>query len=318
MDQKQKMKEKFNIVFFGTPEFAIPSLEKLIEEGFKVVGIVTQPDRAKGRNLKLSSSPVKVLAEKNNIIIIQPENINDIKFIKELKSLKPDIFVIIAYGKILPKEIIYLPTFDSVNIHASLLPKYRGASPIQSVILNGEKETGVTIMKMDENMDTGPILSQEKIQISPSVEFNKLHDKLADLGAELLNKTLISYFAHDLKLIKQNDKGASYTKIIKKEDGYINWHDSAVQLERKIRAFNPWPGTFTHLNNKKLKIIEVNKTDKKNTFAPGTMFFDNGEIYIACQDKCLLIKKLQFESGKELKNDQFIAGHKNLDNEILN
>lgn len=317
MAQKEKMKEKFRIVFFGTPEFALPSLKKLIAEGFKVAGAVTKPDRAQGREMKVIASPVKIFAQENKIPVLQPEKINDPDFINQLKGLKPDLFVVVAYGKILPKEIIYLPTFDSLNLHASLLPKYRGASPLQAAILNGDEETGVTIIKMDENMDTGPILAQEKIKIEKNIRLPELHDALAVLGAGLLAKTLVSYFAHDLKLIKQNDLKATYTKIIQKEDGHLNGQEKALNIERKIRAFNPWPGTFGFIDDQKLKIIEAELTGQESRLAPGTLFFDRGKIYLATQDQLLLIKKLQQEGGKVLESGPFIAGHKEMDKKIL-
>jgi methionyl-tRNA formyltransferase len=230
----------------GTAELSCASLEKLAEK-FSVVAVVTQPDKPKGRELKLQFSPVKILAEKLRLPALQPLKARDEKFISELRELKPDLIVVVAYGQILPQTILDLPKFGCLNVHTSLLPKYRGASPIQSAILNGEVETGVTITKMDAGLDTGQIISQASTPILHEDNSQTLHDRLAQLGAELLVETIPDYVAGKIQPKPQPAEGMSYAAKIKKEDGKIDWNQPAEKILNRLRAFTPWPGAFTFL-----------------------------------------------------------------------
>jgi len=315
--QERKMKENFKIVFFGTPAFALPSLEELVKHGYKISACVTRPDTVKGRHLKITKSEVKKMAEKYNLPVFQPSEINDKQFFLNLKKIQPALFIVVAYGKILPKKIIDLPMFGTLNIHASLLPKYRGASPIHYALLNGDKVTGVTIMKMDEHMDTGPIVSQKEVKIVPKETLSSLHDKLAKEGARLLLETLPDYFSYNLKLQKQDDSKASYTKILKKEDGHLDWQEPALKIERKIRAFNPWPGTFSYIRGKFLKILEAQATSILVDKKPGYFFYKKNRIYVSSSDNLLEIKKLQLEGKNPLGAEEFINGQPNLNGVFL-
>ena len=235
-----------NIVFIGTAELSCASLEKLAEQ-HSVAAVVTQPDKPKGRELKLTPSPVKLLAEKLRLPLLQPAKARDEKFIAELRALKPDLIVVVAYGQILPQTILDLPAHGCLNVHTSLLPQYRGAAPIQWAIADGEPETGVTIMKMDAGLDTGPILSVRRTPILPTDNSQTLHDRLAQLGAELLAETIPAYVAGKIQPQPQPAEGASYAAKIKKEDGRVDWNSPAEKIWNRLRAFTPWPGAFTFL-----------------------------------------------------------------------
>src|ERR1035441_3540647 len=236
------------IIFMGTAELSCASLEKLCaDQSFQVVTVVTQPDKPKGRELKLTPSPVKILAEKLSLPVLQPLKARDEQFISELRELKSDLMVVVAYGQILPQTILDLPQFACLNVHTSLLPKYRGAAPIQWAIANGDAETGVTIMKMDAGLDTGPVLATRRTPILPTDDAQTLHDRLAQLGAELLAETIPGYVAGNILPQPQPAAGASYAAKIKKDDGRIDWSLPAKRIWNRLRAFTPWPGGFTFL-----------------------------------------------------------------------
>ncbi len=305
-------------VFFGTPKFAAIILEKLINTGYVPKAVICNPDEPVGRKQILTPLPVKVLADKNKIPILQPEKLRDnSEFVNQLKKLKPDLAIVAAYGKILPKEILEIPKHGFINVHGSLLPKYRGASPIQSAVLNGDKETGITIMKIDKEIDHGPIISNVKIQISNDDTFESLSQKLAISGADLLIKIIPDYIFGKIKSIKQDHSKATYTKIIKKEDGKIDWSKSAEEIERMTRAFYPWPTVYTFVNLKKLlKILEagvLNGGNKKT----GEVFLKNNELAVQCGKNILTIKKLQLEGGKVLSAKEFLNGHKDFIGSVL-
>src|SRR5690348_4618431 len=239
------MKE-LKVVFMGTAELSCPSLAALADDRqFSVVAVVTQPDRPRGRELKWQPSPVKTLALKSGRPVLQPAKARDETFIAELGRLNPDLIVVVAYGHILPQAILDLPRYGCLNVHTSLLPKYRGAAPIQWAIANGDVETGVTLMQMDAGLDTGPIVSQRRTPIDPDDDSAKLHDRLAQLGAELLVETIPGYVAGTLRPMPQPAEGASYAAKIKKEDGRIDWTLPAEKIRNRLRAFTPWPGAFT-------------------------------------------------------------------------
>ena len=236
------------IVFMGTAELSCASLEKLAANGnFSVAAVVTQPDKPKGRDLRLTPSPVKVLAEKLNLPVLQPLKARDEQFITQIRDLQPDLMVVVAYGQILPQRLLDVPRHGCLNVHTSLLPKYRGAAPIQWAIADGEPETGVTLMKMDAGLDTGPVLAIRRTPILPADDSQTLHDRLAQLGAELLVETIPAYMAGTLVPRPQPESGANYAAKIKKEDGRIDWTWPAEKIWNRLRAFTPWPGAFAFL-----------------------------------------------------------------------
>ncbi|HEY3930946.1 MAG TPA: methionyl-tRNA formyltransferase [Verrucomicrobiae bacterium] len=301
------------IVFMGTAELSCASLEKLArDKNFQIAAVVTQPDKPKGRELKLQFSPVKNLAEKLKLLVLQPAKARDEKFISELRELKPDLIVVAAYGQILPQTILDLPKFGCVNVHTSLLPKYRGASPIQSAILNGETETGVTIMKMDAGLDTGEIISQTRTPILPEDNSQTLHDRLAQLGAELLVEIIPDYVAGKILPKRQPTEGASCAAKIKKEDGKIDWNEPAEKILNRLRAFTPWPGAFTFLKTEeKSQLLKIWKADVSgNSGQTGTVLSaDKNGIVVACGKNALRILELQREGGRRLSAQEFLAGH---------
>ena len=323
-------------IFMGTAELSCASLERLAgDEHFSVVAVVTQPDKPKGRELMLTPSPVKNLAEKLMVPVLQPLKARDDKFIAELRELKPDLMVVVAYGQILPQAILDLPPHGCINVHTSLLPKYRGAAPIQWAIANGETETGVTIMKMDAGLDTGPILTTRRTPILPADDSQSLHDRLAQLGAELLIETIPDYVAGKIQPQLQPAEGSTYAAKIKKEDGKIDWSQPAVQIWNRIRAFTPWPGAFTFLPDQTLvgrasprAVAEISQTERlagslappqllkiwkvelagKNGPAGLILFADKTGIVIGCGQNSLRILELQREGGRRLTVEHFLAG----------
>ena len=300
------------IIFMGTAELSCASLEKLAgDKNVSVVAIVSQPDKPKGRELKLTPSPVKVLAENLNLPVLQPLKARDEKFIGELRALKPDLMVVVAYGQILPQNILDLPKFGCLNVHTSLLPKYRGAAPIQWAIADGEPETGVTIMKMDAGLDTGPMLATRRTPILPTDDSQILHDRLAQLGAELLAETIPDYIAGKITPQPQPAAGSTYAAKIKKEDGQIVWSQPAVQIWNRLRAFTPWPGAFTYLHAEpKPQLLKIWKAEVVGNSGPtGTVLAaDKTGIVVGCGEDSLRILELQREGGKRLTAEQFLAG----------
>jgi len=317
----------------GTADLSCASLELLArDERFSVIAVVTQPDKPKGRDLKLTPSPVKILAEKLGLPVLQPLKARDEKFIGELRELKPDIMLVVAYGQILPQAMLDLPPHGCLNVHTSLLPKYRGAAPIQWAIADGEPETGVTIMQMDAGLDTGPILSTRRTPILPTDDSQILHDRLAHLGAELLVKTIPDYVAGEILPQPQPATGSTFAAKIKKEDGRINWSQPAVQIWNRLRAFTPWPGAFTFLAGetepqvihattnpqKSLPIIvpprpqllKIWKAEvvQRSGRAGEILSADKTGIIVGCGQNALRILELQREGGKRLPADRFLAG----------
>ena len=302
------------IVFMGTAELASASLLALTRQpGFAVVAVATQPDRPGGRRLQLQPSPVKQTARAEKIPVLQPDRARDEKFIDELRQLQPDLIVVAAYGQMLPPAILELPPHGCLNVHTSLLPKYRGASPIQSAILNDEAETGVTIMKIDAGLDTGDILAQIPTPIRAEDNSQTLHDRLAQLGAELLVQTIPEYVAGRIPLRTQPVAGVSHAAKIKKHDGRLDWYQPARILWNRIRAFTPWPGAFTWLpgtpGNKLLKIWQAEVVECSG--APGEILAaDKSGIVIACGQNALRILEMQLQGGRRLAAREFLAGHR--------
>lgn len=304
--------QKYNIIFTGTPKFAVPSLQALIkDERFWTSTVVTAPDVKIGRKQILTPPSVKVVAEKHGITILQPEKITSIT--DKISNLNPDLIVVVAYGQIIPESILTIPKFGCLNLHASLLPKYRGASPIQSAILNGDKKTGVTLMKMDTGLDTGPIIAHETVEIADKETGETLHDKLAKLSAEVLIKYLPQYLDGLLKPRPQDDSQATSTPKLTRENGKIDWNKSALEIERMVRAYYPWPGSWTTWSSKILKVIAVSSAlIKTNEHAPGTVFLHDGQLAVQCKKDALIIEKLQLEGKREMSAKEFLAGHKDV------
>jgi methionyl-tRNA formyltransferase len=313
------MKKNNNIVFFGTPQFALPALNALHQEGFNIVLVVTKPDKPAGRDLKLTPTPIKKLAQKLNYQIC--ESINNLEI--EIKKLMPDLGVVVAYGKIIPQKILDSFPLGFINIHPSLLPKYRGTSPIQTAILNGDQETGITIIKLDKKMDHGDIISKIQTPISKTDNSETLHNRLANLGAELLIKTLPDYLLNKIKPTPQDHSQATFTKIITKEDGQIDWSKKAEVIERQIRAYYPWPGSYTSsatespaLGSRKIKIISarlaeglVSAEAEFSANQIGKFQQKNGQLSVQCGQGTLIIEKLQIEGKKPMTGKEFINGY---------
>jgi methionyl-tRNA formyltransferase len=301
------------IIFMGTPELASVSLKALIAwPALEVVGVVTQPDRPRGRDLKLSFSPVKEAALRANLPVFQPERAREESFIGELKTLQPELIAVAAYGQLLPKTILDLPRLGCLNVHTSLLPRYRGAAPIQWAIINGDSETGVTIMKMDPGMDTGHILTQEKTPIAPHDNAETLHDRLAKIGAELLLRTIPDYAAGKIIPQPQPLEGVSHAPKIKKQDGRIDWSLPAQAIANRIRGLVPWPGAFTWLPEESkphlLKLWQAEAIEGSGD--PGEVLAaDKTGIVVGCGLGALRIRVLQREGGRPLSAEEFLAGH---------
>ena len=307
------MKKRF--VFFGTSDFAVPSLQKLLESSeFECVGVVTNADKKVGRKQELLASPAKREALKHGLTVHTPSKLKE--FFETYKSLSPDFGVVVSYGKIIPKDFIDLPEFGIINVHASLLPRHRGAAPIQSTILAGDTETGITIMKIDPGVDTGPTLAMQKVLVSPHETSAELFERLAPLGAKLLAETLPRYFSGEIQPQPQPEEGATYASMIKKEDGRLNFAEPAEILERKVRAYTPWPGAFFLLEGKMVKVFSAGVVNSlKNDLQPGIIHVENQKLLIGTSQEMLEIQELQREGKKRQSATQFILGYKNLDSQ---
>jgi methionyl-tRNA formyltransferase len=295
----------------GTPELACASLQALLaSDRCDVVAVVTQPDRPKGRDLKLVPSPVKNLALSSGLTVFQPAKARDPQFVESIRQLQPDVIAVAAYGQILPLALLQVPGFGCLNVHTSLLPKYRGAAPIQWAILNGEQETGVTIMKMDAGLDTGAILTQERTPILDRDDSQTLHDRLAKLGADLLLRTLDEYTASRIQPRPQPDEGVSYARKILKSDGEIDWGQPAQKIHNQVRALIPWPVAFTHLPAPQADLLKIWRAETADVSAPpGELaIVDKAGIVVGCGQQALRILTLQREGGRRLTPEQFLAG----------
>lgn len=311
------MDKKFKIVFMGTPDFSVPALKAIHQNGYEVAMVVTQPDRPKGRGRKLLPTPVKAAAMEMGYAVIQPETLRTDDFRKQMEELTPDLFVVVAFGHILPKDVLEIPKLGAINIHASLLPKYRGPAPIHWAIINGEKETGITIMFMDKGLDTGDILLTEKTEITRDDDAGILHDRLSVMGAELLVKALKQFETGDICPVPQDHDQATHAPILNKKDGHIDWNRPAEKLETFIRGMTPWPGAFTFHGDKRLKIFraaplvpkpEIGNEDGAKS--PGTVIkgFPD-ELWVAAGDGPLSVLEIQGASGKRLLIKDFLRGY---------
>ncbi len=299
------------VVYMGTPDFAVGALESIIEAGHEVVLVVTQPDKPKGRGKEMQMTPVKKCALAHNIPVFQPVKIKEAEAVEYLRTFSADIFVVAAFGQILSSEILHMPRYGCVNIHASLLPMYRGAAPIQAVIINKEKETGVTIMQMDEGLDTGDMLMKEVIPIAANETGESLHDKLSELGAQMIVKALTAIEEGSITATPQGDGQTCYASMLKKEMGCIDWKKSADDIEHLVRGLYPWPGTYTFMNGKMLKICAVALSNVPAEGEPGEVCEVTKESLIVNTGAGTLeIKELQPEGKKRMTVHDFLLGNK--------
>jgi len=306
------IKNDKKIIYFGTSEFSAIILKFFLTQ-FKVEAVVTQPDRPSGRKQELAETPVKIIARKHNLKIIQPQNIKDEFFLDQLKEINADVGILAAYAELIPENIIDLFPKEILNIHPSLLPKYRGASPIQTAILNGDEKTGVTIIKLVEKLDAGPIVAQKEYPISKDDNNVTLHQKLADIGAELLIEILPNYLNEEVGIIEQDETQVTVTKELKKDNGRIDWNKNSDDIERQFRAFFPWPGVFTYYNQKRLKIsdLELYMGNIDRKLQPGEVFLDrNNQLLVKCNQGFIVLKNIQIEGKKEITFEEFNKGYK--------
>lgn len=301
------------IVFMGTPEFAVPSLEILVKNNRNVVMVVTQPDKPRGRGYRVSCCAVKECAQKYNIPVIQPEKIGSSEAVEQLRQLKPDLFVTCAFGQFLTRDVLNIPRLGTVNVHGSLLPKYRGAAPIQWAIINGEKKTGVTTMLTVLKMDAGDILLSKEININDDMTAGQLHDRMSILGAELLLDTIQRLEEGNITPIPQDEAEATYAPRIDRETGKINWDAPARAIHNLVRGTDPWPGAYSFLNGKRMRIWKTTVYDEEKISGekPGTIIEVNKDGFIVQAGKGILnISEIQCDSGKRMKVEQYFCGYK--------
>ncbi len=303
------------LIFFGTPLFAIPTLEALHREGYQIKMVITQPDKPVGRGRILTATPLQQKATALGLPVFQPVVLKSTETARILSNSEPALAVIVAYGKIIPSQILNIPPQGCINLHPSLLPHYRGPSPIQSVILNGETETGVSVMLIDAEMDHGPLLAQERTPIDPDETSETLHQKLALLGAQLMVRTVMAYLRSEIVPQKQDHHHATFCKLINKKDGMITSNDTSEIIYRKVRALSPWPGVFMPWNGKTIKLHQVkpassslNREEFKDT-KNGEFFQNDGHLYLKLKDSSLEIFKLQLEGKNKLMASDFIHGY---------
>ncbi|AMQ89108.1 methionyl-tRNA formyltransferase [Marinobacter sp. LQ44] len=299
------------IVFAGTPDFAATALKALLEAGYNLVGVYSQPDRPAGRGRKLMPSPVKQVALDAGIPVFQPVSLKPEDAQQELAALKPDVMIVAAYGLILPKAVLNIPTHGCLNIHASLLPRWRGAAPIQRAIAAGDAETGITIMQMDEGLDTGDMLLKTSTPIHADDTGGSLHDRLADMGGKAIVEALVQLANSELAPEPQNDADANYAHKLSKEEGHIDWSRSAIEIERLIRAFNPWPGTFTDLGEQRIRLHQATALDQSSDKLPGTVISREREgVEVACGTGTLKVTSVQLPGSKAQSISDLINGGK--------
>lgn len=293
------------VVFMGSPDFSLPTLRALAE-AYEVVGVVSQPDRASGRGRELKPPPVKLLAQELGIPVIQPEKLRQPEALEQLRLWDPDVIVVAAFGQILKKDVLYLPRFGSINVHASLLPRWRGAAPINAAILHGDEETGITIMKMDVGLDTGPILTQRSIPLTREDTAGSISEKLSRLGADLLIETLPDYFSGKIQPIPQSEEGMTYAPMLKKEEGQLDFTRPADELERRVRAFNPWPGTFMDFDRTLLKIHRA-RVAEGEAEAGSRLIYDD-QPAVGAGIGILILDEVQPAGKKSMSGKSFLAG----------
>jgi methionyl-tRNA formyltransferase len=310
------------IIFFGTPEFAAVVLKSLVGNNCNIAAVFTQPDKKVGRRQEVVFSPVKKLAIENNIKVFQPESLRGSGLDGEIKKINPDLFIVAAYGKILPKDILEIPKYGAINIHASLLPKYRGASPVQCAVLSGENETGITLMKMNEKMDEGDILAQKKIEIGKNETADALLQKLSKIGADMIVDFVPKWTQGKISSIPQAQSEATYCKPIKREDGKIEWSSAVEEISRKWRSYYPWPGIYSILSTKnqpkRLKLLEIEIIPDVGAGEKNGKIIEYGqEVAVQAKNGLVILKKIQLEGKKEMDVDDFSKGFANFVGSIL-
>ncbi len=295
------------VVFMGSPDFALPSLRR-VAGAYDVVGVVTQPDRASGRGRELKAPPVKTLALELGIPVIQPEKLRQPEAMEQLRAWAPDLIVVTAFGQLLRPDVLNLPRFGCINVHGSLLPRWRGAAPIQAAILAGDDEIGVTIMKMDVGLDTGPMLAKQSIRLTPDMTAGAAFEALSTLGADLLLATLPDYLSGKLAPTPQPDEGATYAPMLKKEDGHLDFARTAAELERRVRAMNPWPGAWFEWNGSPFKVMRAAVGGAGPRAASGTRLTVEGRPAVMCADAALVLEEVQPAGKKVMPGKSFLAG----------
>ncbi len=306
-------RDPLRVVFMGTPAFAVPALRALVVRGHVVAGVYTQPDRRAGRGQKLTASPVKIFAEEHGLPVFQPRSLRqDVAAARsELADLAPDVVIVAAYGLFLPDEVLRLPRLGCLNIHPSLLPRHRGPSPVATAILDGDETSGVTIMLLDEGMDTGPILAQRETRISADETAEELTERLFELGSELLVDTLDQWGREQIVPTAQNNDDASVTRRLQREDGRIDWSQSADSIARRVRAFTPWPGTFTVWRGKTVKILRGSPVDGALSGTPGTVVrLDDSTIAVLTGSGAVEVQSLQMEGRRAMSATEFVQGYR--------
>lgn len=305
------------VIYMGTPDFAVGPLEAIIEAGHEVTAVVTQPDKPRGRGKEMAASPVKECAQKHGIPVLTPVKIKAAEAVAQLREYPADIFVVAAFGQILSEEILQMPKYGCVNIHASLLPKYRGAAPIQWSIIDGETETGVTIMQMDRGLDTGDILFQQKVPITSEDTGESLFDKLAKAGSALITEALVKIEKGDVHPVRQDDAKSCYAKMLTKAAGKIDWSKSAAEIERLVRGLNSWPSAYTEYKGKQLKIWKA-KVMPAMEGTPGTIAKVTKDQVIVCTgDGALALEEIQLEGKKRMRMKEFLLGRSFEEGEVL-
>ena len=298
------------VIFMGTPDFSVGTLEAIIEAGHEVCLVVTQPDKPKGRGEAMQYTPVKECALKHGIEVFQPIKIREIENIEYLRKYNADIIIVVAFGQILTKSILDMPKYGCINVHASLLPKYRGASPIQWTVINGDEITGVTTMRMDEGIDTGDMIAKQTFRVAEDETGGSLFEKLASTGAELCVKTMEMLENGTAEFTPQNNEEATHTSMIRKELGVIDWSKSAVEIERLIRGLNPWPSAYTKLDGKTFKIWKAKVVEGKDEVHPGCIFhIGKNEMYVQTGDGALSLLEVQLEGKKRMDVGSFLRGY---------
>lgn len=296
----------------GTPDFAVPSLEMLVNEGYDVAAAVTQPDKPKGRGNRMAAPPVKEFALKHGIRVLQPEKIKTPEFIEQIRALKPDLLITAAYGKILSKDLLDVPVHGCINVHGSLLPAYRGAAPINWAVINGESKTGITTMFTDVGLDTGDMLLKKELAIGPDTTVGELHDKMAVLGAEVLKETLLELGRGTLNRIPQEEAVSTYAPMMSKELGLIDWNKTAREIHNLVRGTDPWPGAYTFLGGSRMRVWKTSlvpeAADSSRSNGEILKVEDEG-ILVKCSDENLLIREVQFDSSKRMSVGDYIRGH---------
>ncbi|MBN1380372.1 MAG: methionyl-tRNA formyltransferase [Deltaproteobacteria bacterium] len=305
------MKNVPKILFMGTPEFAVPTLENLLKEAYPVIGVVTQPDRPKGRGKALAAPPVKIFAQEKGLTVLQPERVREEAFLKKFRILAPDMVVLVAFGQILPKAIIDFPQMGCLNVHPSLLPKYRGAAPMNWSLIRGETKTGVTIILMGEGVDSGDILLQEETSIGSEETFETLHDRLAVLGADLLVRTIEMIVEGNARRVPQDHSQATFAPRLKKEDGLINWSKTVADIVNLIRGLSPQPGAYTYLDGKKLKILNAVGEETAKGGLPGKIAAATEKgLPVQAKDGIVYLQDVQLENKKRMPVGNFLRGYR--------